>query len=347
MKTILVTGGAGFIGSHLCKKLVEEGNQVYVLDNLLQQVHGKFPETESETFLKIKDLCTVVIGDASIRSSWDPLLGLSFDVVVCLAAETGTGQSMACAQSYCNTNIGSIALLNDLIVEGSIRVERVILGSSRSVYGDANIDKNKEPIPTKESDPVKPKSIYAITKLCQEQLLFTGFKDVDVCVLRFQNVYGPGQSLKNPYTGILSIFSVAMLSGKKIQIFEDGMMSRDFVYIDDVVDSLLLAVKGLTKNREIYNVGLGQRTTVIEVAETLKRLYSSDATIHITGEVLRGDIRHNYADITKIQKIGYVPKIYFSEGAKRFTDWVKQKNFIEYNQYENSIDVLRNAGILN
>jgi dTDP-L-rhamnose 4-epimerase len=347
MKTILVTGGAGFIGSHLCEKLVSEGHLVFVMDNLLQQVHGQRPEQDSETFIKVNELCTTIIGDANQRSTWEPLLGVKFDVVVCLAAETGTGQSMMCAQSYCNTNIGTIGLLNDLIVNGDVQVDRVVLASSRSVYGDALLDPDGNPIATKETDKTDPRSIYAITKLCQEQVLFTGFRGVEVCVLRFQNVYGPGQSLKNPYTGILSIFSVAIRNNKSIQVFEDGLMSRDFVYIDDVVDSILLAVNGYTKDREIYNVGSGQRTTVLTVAETLKRLYSSNIDVRITGESLKGDIRHNYADITKIKQIGYEPKVSFENGIMRFVDWVRQHDNIEYNEYENSIKALRSTGILN
>jgi len=347
MKTILVTGGAGFIGSHLCKKLVSEGHRVVVIDNLLQQVHGQYPEQYSETFLTVNSVCTTIVGDANQRSTWESLFGMKFDVIVCLAAETGTGQSMMCAQSYCNTNIGTIGLLNDLIVNGDIQVDRVVLASSRSVYGDAILDVNDNPIATKETDKTDPKSIYANTKLCQEQVLFAGFRGVEVCALRFQNVYGPGQSLKNPYTGILSIFSVAIKNNKSIQVFEDGLMSRDFVYIDDVVDSIFLAVNGYTEDREIYNVGSGQRTTVLTVAETLKRLYSSNIDIHITGESLKGDIRHNYADITKIKQIGYEPKVSFEDGIRRFVDWVQRHGSIECNEYEDSIKALRNTGILN
>jgi dTDP-L-rhamnose 4-epimerase len=346
MKTILVTGGAGFIGSHLCEKLVGEGNRVFVMDNLLQQVHGVNPDLNSETFAKVRSICTIIIGDANLESTWEPLIDIDFDAIVCLAAETGTGQSMMRAQSYCSTNIGTIALLNDLVVNGKIKTKRVVLSSSRSVYGDAILDEKGNPIATKEGDETNPQSIYAVTKLCQEQILFSGFRGVEVSALRFQNVYGPGQSLKNPYTGILSIFSVAMKSGKDVQLFGDGMMSRDFVYVDDVVDSLLLAINGQTKDREIYNVGSGQRTTVLTVAETLKRLYSSNTSIYITGEELKGDIRHNFADITKIQQLGYQPKVFFTDGVARFVSWVEQHTSLAYNDYEKSITELRNTGIL-
>jgi dTDP-L-rhamnose 4-epimerase len=345
MKTILITGGAGFIGSRLCEKSVIEGHRVFVMDNLLQQVHGTYPDQDSETFSKVRNISTTIIGDANLESTWKSLIDIEFDTIVCLAAETGTGQSMMCAQSYCNTNIGTIALLNDLVVNGKIKTKRVVLSSSRSVYGDAILNQEGNPIAAKESDKTNPQSIYAITKLCQEQILFSGFRGVEVSALRFQNVYGPGQSLKNPYTGILSIFSVAIKNNKDVQLFDDGLMSRDFVYVDDVVDSILLSINGQTKDREIYNVGSGQRTTVLAVAETLKELYSSSINIHITGESLKGDIRHNYADIKKIEAIGFRPKTDFNTGIRNFISWVDSGN-VEYNNYESSINELRKRGLL-
>jgi dTDP-L-rhamnose 4-epimerase len=343
---VLVTGGAGFIGSHLCERLHTDGHEVYVIDNLLPQVHGQDPKNTSETYLKVEQLSTCIIGDVCSRQTWIPLIGVELDAVVCLAAETGTAQSMFQAHSYCVTNITSIALLNDLIVSGQIRTKRVVLASSRSVYGDADLDAHGLPIATKETDRVNPKSIYAITKLCQENLLFTGFKDIEVNVLRFQNVYGPGQSLNNPYTGILSIFSVAINNNKDIQVFSDGMMSRDFVYISDVVDSIMLMLSGKADDREIYNVGFGERTTVLHVAKTLVEAYKSNVAIVLTGETLSGDVRHNFADISKIKQLGYQPKVSFDQGVKQLVDWIQQKGELSYNGYETSIATLRSTNTL-
>jgi len=342
---ILVTGGAGFIGSHLCEQLAKEGHEVIVLDNLLSQVHGDNKE-DSETVRVTHKNADILVGDASLIDCWKPLYGIYFDAIVCLAAETGTGQSMMKASSYCNSNITSIAVLNDLIVSGDIQCGKVVLASSRAIYGDANLDTNDNPIATEESDNKEPSSIYAVTKLAQEQLLFTGFGDTPVCALRFQNVYGPGQSLKNPYTGILSIFSTAIKNGKDIQVFGDGMMSRDFVYIDDVVDSIVLAINNDSANGEVFNVGSGVPTTVLKVASTLVEKYNSDVNINLTGENMKGDIRHNYADISKIRKIGFEPKVSFDEGIKKFVEWVDSKGEISYNDYEDSLEGFRKKGLL-
>lgn len=344
---ILVTGGAGFIGSNLCAKLIADGHEVSVIDNLHPQVHGNKPEEESITYNVINGRVRFVKEDVCDIFSWSEFYNEEFDVIVHLAAETGTGQSMLDAYGYCKTNICSLALLNDIILRKKISAKKIILASSRSVYGDANLDNFDLPIATKETDSLNPKSIYAITKLTQEQLLFSGFGDIPVIALRFQNVYGPGQSLKNPYTGILSIFSTAIKNGKDIQLFDDGLMSRDFVYIDDVVDSILLCMKNEDANGHIFNVGSGVKTTVLKVAQTLKEKYKSDVNIKITGEKMKGDIRHNFADISKIKLLGFEPKFDFESGIQKFVDWVESSGNPEDNGYENSVDELRRKGILN
>jgi dTDP-L-rhamnose 4-epimerase len=336
---ILVTGGAGFIGSNLCAKLLADGHEVSVIDNMSPQVHGDNPKPMDERIrLVIEDIYDVF--------SWAEFYNEEFDVIICLAAETGTGQSMFSAYKYCKTNICSMALLNDIILRKKISAKKIILASSRSVYGEAILDNFDIPAATKETDKLSPKSIYAITKLTQEQLLFSGFGDIKRTVLRFQNVYGPGQSLNNPYTGILSIFSTAIKNNKDIQVFDDGLMSRDFVYIDDVVDSILLCINNPESDGHTFNVGSGVRTTVLKVAQTLKEQYKSGVNINITGEKMKGDIRHNFADISKIKLIGFEPKIDFNTGIKNFVNWVESNGEIQYNNYENSIDELRKKGLL-
>lgn len=343
---ILVTGGAGFIGSNLCLKLISYGHKVSVIDNLSPQVHGNLPKDTSPTYTLIKDKVRFICADVCDSLTWAIFLGEEFDCIICLASETGTGQSMFESYKYCNTNIGSIAILNDLIVRGQIKTRKIILASSRSVYGEALLDSRGNPIATKENDKLDPKSIYAITKLTQEQLLFAGFGHTQVCALRFQNVYGPGQSLTNPYTGILSIFSNAIKNNQDIQLFDDGLMSRDFVYIDDVVESICICLHSNEIDKEVFNVGSGIKTTVLEVAETLLVKYDSKVKINITGEKMAGDIRHNFADISKLKKLGFNPSIKFSDGVEKFVDWVNLNKNLEYNSYDKTINDLRNKGLL-
>lgn len=341
---ILITGGAGFIGSHLCQRLAKDGHHITIVDSLLPQVHGDNPEQTSPTYQSVKGLGRFIEGDVSSLETWKALYYEIFDVVICLAAETGTGQSMMKAHSYCSSNIGSIALLNDLTVKGLLTASKVILASSRSVYGDAKLDKKGNPKATKETDPTNPRSIYAVTKLTQEQILFSGFPNSEVSALRFQNVYGPGQSLINPYTGILSIFTTAIRNNENIYLFGDGQMSRDFVYVTDVVDSIVCCIEASNVNREVYNVGSGIRTTVEDVAKFLKWSFDSDVQIIKTGEAMRGDIRHNFADISKISKIGFKPQVPIEIGVPNFLNWTKQHTVIS--SYKDSIQQLRQTGVI-
>ena len=339
MKKVLITGGAGFIGSNLINSL--EGSEIVVIDNLHPQIHGN--SEISRSYLSIKEKCTFIKGDVSEDSTWKKMRGERWDSIYLLAAETGTGQSMLESYKHTKTNILSISLLNDLMTRKEIRADNVILTSSRAVYGNAKLDKDGNPIPSREEDQTKPSSIYAATKLSQENLCQLGFRDSSVTILRLQNVYGPGQSLINPYTGILSIFLSAIRNGKDINVFSDGKMSRDFVYIDDVVSALLIA--GISTGREIYNIGTGHSTSVIEVAETLVNLSSTQTKIIITGEELSGDIRHNLADLSKSKEWGYSPKILFPEGCEKFFKWVSESE-IEFSSYHSTLSLLREKGFL-
>lgn len=342
---ILITGGAGFIGSSLCIKL-QKNNNVFVIDSLSSQIHGYNPYIESPSFLRIKDKVNFIKGDVSNIETWENLPLKKFDVIIHLASETGTGQSMFNSYNYCHTNICSLALINDLILQKKIECKKIILSSSRSVYGTSVLSSDDIPIPSKEVDICDPKSIYAITKLTQEYILINGFQNIEVCILRLQNVYGPYQSLNNPYTGIISIFSNSIKNNKNLYIFDDGKMSRDFIYIDDVIDGILITINN-GRDREIYNIGSGVSTTVYEVAEHLKRLFNSDINIVITGEKLKGDIRHNIANIDKIKKIGFIPKISFEDGIYKYVNWVKEQNLYFDNIYEDSLKDFREKGLLN
>ena len=181
----------------------------------------------------------------------------------------------------------------------------------------------------------------------QEELSILVGKSVDVpvCAFRFQNVYGPGQSLKNPYTGILSIFSTQIKNNNDINIFEDGKETRDFVYIDDVTDALMLAIDNDKANYEVFNVGSNERTDVITIAETLRDKYKSNVNINISGNYRVGDIKDNQADLTKISKLlGYKPKINFKKGISNFVDWVESQE-VEKDNYSKSIEEMKKKGL--
>lgn len=343
----LVTGGAGFIGANLCKKLISEGHQVWVIDNLSPQVHGDDP-TFSSSLHMLPSQVTLIVGDFTDLRSYVSLGGVEFDVLIHLAAETGTGQSMYNAKKYFDVNVSGMAFLSDLIINKHIqKPKQIILASSRAIYGEA-VSYKDIALSSEERDEPKPKSVYALTKLMQEQILtemFDNINDINTCALRFQNVYGPGQSLKNPYTGIISIFTTAIKQNKPIQIFEDGLMTRDFVFVKDVVDAIVFCSGNKNVNGQVLNVGSGIQTTVLDVVHTLAALLNPEIEIRVTGEKREGDIRHNYANMSKMKKLGFVPKFDFASGLKEFLQWQNQQVKPESN-YESSLEEMRKIGLL-
>ncbi|WP_429168951.1 NAD-dependent epimerase/dehydratase family protein [Aeromonas rivipollensis] len=374
-KNVLITGGAGFIGSNLALQLIEAGHSVSVLDNLSPQIHGDNPDL-SPLYSAIKDKVNFVKGTVESREDWLRAL-VGVDTVVHLAAETGTGQSMYQIKRYSDVNIGGSAIFLDLLANQKHGIKKMVIASSRSIYGegkyqckehgivyptarddaamlqgDFNVkcplcNKDIELLATDEESKIHPSSIYGVTKQVQEQMfLITGKSlGIDTVALRFQNVYGAGQSLSNPYTGILSIFSTRIKNGNDINIFEDGRESRDFVYIDDVVNSIILAIQSDKAAGKAYNVGSGICTDVLTVAATLKDIYQSDSNINVSGNYRVGDIRHNYADLTKIKKdLEFSPRIDFEQGMKKFTNWVNLQD-VQSDRYEQSIDEMKKKGL--
>jgi dTDP-L-rhamnose 4-epimerase len=375
MKNILITGGAGFIGSNLTQKLVSKGYCITILDNLSKQIHGK--DQKSELYNSIKEISTFILGDVCNEEDWKKALK-GQDAVIHLAAETGTGQSMYEISRYNDVNILGTSHLLDFLANNKNSVKKLIIASSRSIYGEgkykcenhgvvypnervaSNMMKGKfdlfcdvcggelDVIPTDENSKIHPSSIYGITKQQQEQMILLMGKSLGIpaVALRYQNVYGPGQSLSNPYTGILSIFSTRMLNGNDIDIYEDGEESRDFVFIDDVVEATILALEKEEANHQIFNVGSGEATTVSQVANSLKSLYNSNANISIGGSFRLGDIRHNYADLNKIKNLlGFTAKFDFQTGISRFVDWVKTQE-VKEDKYEQSLNELKNKGLI-
>jgi dTDP-L-rhamnose 4-epimerase len=373
---ILITGGAGFIGSNLALSLIDKGYDVTILDNLSKQIHGEHPYTSS-LFLSIKDKVKFIEGTVTSKS--DLLTALNGqDVIVHLAAETGTGQSMYEIEKYSAVNIGGTALLLDILTNDKrLTIRKMVIASSRSIYGEGKYQNKqgniiyptarkdedmqngdfevKDPLtgedvilmPTDEESKIHPSSVYGISKQNQEQMMLTVGKAIQIpaVAFRYQNVYGPGQSLSNPYTGILSIFSTLIKNGKDISVFEDGKESRDFVFIKDVVDATILGIEKDEANYKVFNVGSGIATDVLTVAKTLKGAYNSDVDVKITGNYRLGDIRHNYADLSQIkQKLGFEPKYDFETGIKLFADWVNSQE-VENSRYEESVAEMKEKGL--
>ncbi|NOT90687.1 NAD-dependent epimerase/dehydratase family protein [Ferruginibacter sp.] len=376
-KNILITGGAGFIGSNLALALIEKGCTITVLDNLSPQIHGDNPAVTSPLYLSIKDKVKFINGTVASKTDWLKAIADN-EVIVHLAAETGTGQSMYLIEKYIQVNVGGTALMLDILANENTSVKKVVVASSRAIYGEGkyigqnNIafypeQRNKKEleagnfevtvpgydgglqlVATDEDSKIHPTSVYGITKQNQEQMVMTVCTALNIApvAFRYQNVYGPGQSLSNPYTGILSIFSTQIKNNKGINIFEDGKESRDFVFISDVVNATVLGIEKEEANGQVFNVGTGVATTVMEVASTLIANYKIDVPLNISGNYRVGDIRHNYADITKIKTLlGFTPSVNFEAGITQFTAWVNGQQIGE-SKYENSLNEMKAKGLM-
>ena len=372
---ILISGGAGFIGTRLALGLRARGHEVTVLDNLSPQIHGPEPE-HSELFRTISGKVRFIRGSVLNRKDWLSALKAQ-DVVVHLAAETGTGQSMYEVERYVDVNVRGTAILLDILANRERSVSKIVVASSRAIYGEGRYHREDsyvypltrserdllegdfdckcpitgdsvELVATDEEAKIHPTSIYGITKQNQEQMVLTmgPVLGIDCLAFRYQNVYGPGQSLSNPYTGILSIFSTQLRQGKDINVFEDGLESRDFVYIDDAVKATIRGIESESVHEGAFNVGSGVATDVLTVARTLKAKYTSPGEIHITGNFRFGDIRHNYADLTKVQKeLGFAPRVTFEQGVSKFADWVMAHEVTDNGAYQQSIKEMRAKGL--
>lgn len=351
---VLVTGGAGFIGSYLVDALLSKGYQVRVFDSLEPQVHGEARRVPPY----LNPTAELVVGDVRDRPALKDALQ-DVDVIFHYAAAVGVGQSMYQVQRYVDVNTLGGATLLDILANEPHRVRKLIVASSMSTYGEGKYEcqacgvmypqlrpdeqlrqrrwemlcpecgGEMRPLPTDESKPLYPTSIYAVTKRDHEEmfLCFGRAYEIPTVALRFFNVYGPRQALSNPYTGVAAIFSARLLNRQPPVIYEDGEQSRDFIHVQDVARAGILAMERQDADYEVFNVGTGRSLTILQIAQVLiNHLAEGEVEPQIVGQYRRGDIRHCFADIGRIrQKLGFQPQVAFEEGVADLISWVREQ----------------------
>jgi dTDP-L-rhamnose 4-epimerase len=351
---ILVTGGAGFVGTHLCRDLIRRGFKVRVLDNLDPQVHGKRARRPHALPRAVEWMRGDVTRPADVETA---VAGV--DAIFHLAAAVGVGQSMYQVRHYVNTNSMGGATVLEAVIRHRKRIRKLIVASSMSIYGeglyhcarcgpvspphrtaaprgrkawDLRCDACGSILasrPTPEAKPLNPTSVYAVTKRDHEEtfLAVGSAYRVPTVALRFFNIYGPLQALSNPYTGVAAIFSSRLINRQPPVIFEDGRQSRDFVHVSDIVQACVLALTKPAANYQIFNVGTGHPTSVLQLAGLLAEHLGLDLKPRLLHRYRAGDIRSCYADISKIKTlIGYTPTVSLTEGIPDLISWVRQQH---------------------
>lgn len=367
MARILITGGAGFIGSHTADALINEGHDVRVFDVLDRQIHGGAADFPGY----INKDAECIRGDVrNISEVTEALQGV--DAVYHFAAMTGVGQSMYDIRDYVDTNVTGTATLLEAIVKNNIQLKAFVLASSRAVYGEGThecavhgsvypMPRRREdmelgefdvfcpqcgsvmaPAPTVEDRPLHPLSVYAITKLQQEELCAYAAKTYGLPVknLRYFNVYGSRQSLKNPYTGVVSIFFSRIVDKQPIFLYENGLPGRDFVHISDVVQANLLSLSVEVEPGTCINVGTGSEYSIAEIATTLGKACGNTPDMQDRGEFRVGDIHSCYADLSRANDLlGYAPKVSLYEGMQEFVSWALGQESTDL--YQQTVDELQ------
>jgi dTDP-L-rhamnose 4-epimerase len=368
---ILITGGAGFIGKWLIEKMPSEV-EVVIIDSLDEQVHRKSQDFAPELIARAKCIKADVQNIGDYREA---IAGT--DVVIHLAAQTGTGQSMYEISRYVQQNANGTAKLLELISSLDRKPRRMILSSSRAVYGDGaytdgksvlysqgrsleNLQKgiwevcgpDGEPLtslPMQETHLTKPTSVYGLTKLWQEQLMqiYCESQGIDLVTLRFQNVYGPKQELGNPYTGIIGIFTNAIVQGNRLELFEDGMVTRDFVFVGDVAQAVIQCATYEQPLNSIMNVGSGEAVTLIDVVETIADVIGKKAEYTISGRFRVGDVRHAIADMERYKTLlGEWTPTSLKEGIAQYLEWYLGEEPLEQAALEASLQEMEQKGLL-
>ena len=373
IRNVLVTGGAGYIGSHLVDALVARGYAVTVLDNLEPQVHrsGTWP-----SYANAK--ATYVRGDVRDRAAFEPLV-LASDAVVHFGAAVSVGQSMYQVDRYVDVNTRGTALLLDILVNTKHHVEKVIVASSIGVYGEGAYHcathgavaptirpeaqlaardweqrcpichEHVRSVPTPEDKPLYRDNIYSMTKYHQEEMVLLIGKTYGIPAVapRFFNVYGPRQSLSNPYAGVAAIWLSRLLNGKQPVVFEDGGQLRDFVSIHDVVDCLMLMLEKPGADYLPVNVGSGETVTILDIARLLNRLLGTSIEPLVTQTGRKFDIRHNTADITRAREtLGFAPRVSLERGFTELIEWAKTTPDVAVDFFDRALDELAQKGLL-
>lgn len=368
---ILVTGGAGFIGSHVIDILLERGHSVRVLDALVPQVHGL--DRQPPTYLD--DRAELIIGRVEDPMAVSTALD-GIDSVIHLASAVGVGQSMYQIVDYCMTNVMGTAVLLQALVDRKQRITSLVVASSMSAYGEGlyrnqagqlvtpmvrsetqlahgeweHRDTNDQwlrPLATSEQKPLNPTSVYAINKRDQEEMCLsvgTAY-GIPTTALRLFNVYGSRQALSNPYTGVAAIFCARLLNDRSPLVFEDGQQMRDFVHVQDVARAFVAAAERPVEG-EAINIGSGEAISVLKIAEVLAKEMKKDIEPQVLGRYRKGDIRHCFADITKArQLLAWQPKNVFQHGMCELIQWVQEQRGAQ-DGVDNAWNQLEQRGLL-
>ena len=347
---ILVTGGAGFIGTHIVERLLEKGNEIIIFDDLNRQVHSSHKRPSS---IECKDSLHFIQADIRSKTLLKEAV-LACDSIIHLAGMVGVGQSMYEVERYVDINSRGTACLLDLLANEEHSVKKLVVASSVTVYGEGtykcpkcekeyhpNIRSKKNlekgiwdhlcPFcgdaligrPTNENSLLKPLSLYGITKKHQEEmsLLLGRTYGIPTVALRFFNVFGPGQTLSNPYAGVVALFLSRIMNNQQPLVFEDGEQTRDFVYVKDVVEANMIALQTSACDFDVFNVGSGTPTSIFNVANTISRLCNKDVQPLVTYQRRVGDVRHCFADITKMKRAGFRAHYQLEDGLKETLQW--------------------------
>ena len=371
-KKVLITGGAGFVGSHLTDELIRKGYHVRVFDNLEPQVHGKDQKVPDYLNKRAEFIKGDIRNENEMRKALKDI-----DIILHEASVVGVGQSMYQIYKYMEVNTLGTANLLEILAGGKHNVSKLIVASSMSIYGEGEYEcsscnkvyptlrslhqlekkdwemkcpecgNNVAPVPTTEEKPLYPTSIYAISKRDQEEMCLNVGRayGIPTVALRYFNIYGPRQALSNPYTGVAAIFSSRILHRKSPIIFEDGKQSRDFIHVSDVVRATILSMEKKEANYEVFNIGTGKRLSVLDMAYQLIEAHKTEITPKIINRFRKGDIRHCYADVNKIKnKLGFEAKIEFEDGTSDLVNWAKEQESLD--KFDNSKEELAERNLI-